>query len=162
MNRFALILLTACAWGQSPIPASFSAVGLAAQGGRTSGWGEACHRAPDSSLFGLIVPAMGCLASDYRAASTSARVDVDTILKHTNRFSGGTKTGLGGAYNATSHGSSVTLGVWSAVRLGTVYIVGSLCWSHDDLTTISGSPGAVAQKLRAVTILRLGIGKGWM
>ena len=159
--RFAVIaLISASVWAQAPLPANFSAAGAAAQNGRISGWGEACHQAPDSSLFGLVVKSYGCIASDYRPQGTSARVDLDTVL-HAGRWTAGTKTGVGGAYNQTSAGSSVTLGGWGALRLGTVYVVGSLCWSKDDLQQAVGSSTVVFEKVRAATIVRLGLGKAW-
>ena len=160
--RFAVLaLVSASVWAQAPLPANFSAAGAAAQNGRISGWGEACHQAPESSIFGYGVRSMACIASDYRPKGTSARLDLDAIWVHGNRWSAGTKTGIGGAYNSTSSGSSVTLGGWGALRFGTVYVVGSLCWSKDDLQQAVGSSTVVFEKVRAATIVRLGLGKAW-
>ena len=163
MRFAALALCVASAWAQTPapLPANFSAAGAAVQNGRVSGWGEACHAAPDSSLFGLTVKSFGCIASDYRPQGTSARVDLDTVLLHNSRWTAGTKTGIGGAYNSTSSGSSITLGGWGALRLGTVYVVGSVCWSKDALTQAVGGSAVVLERVKAATIVRLGIGKSW-
>ena len=163
MRLAVVALCVASAWAQNPapLPANFSAAGIAVQNGVTSGWGQACHQAPESSIFGYVVRSMACIASDYRPKGTSARLDLDAVWLHNSRWTAGTKTGVGGAYNSTSSGSSVTLGGWGALRLGTVYIVGSVCWSKDALTQAVGSSPVVFEKVKAATIVRLGLGKSW-
>ena len=66
MRLAVVALCVASAWAQNPapLPANFSAAGIAVQNGVTSGWGQACHQAPESSIFGYVVRSMACIASD--------------------------------------------------------------------------------------------------
>ena len=90
--RFAVLALCAvsvCAQTSAPLPTNFSAAGIAVQNGVTSGWGQACHQAPESSIFGYVVRSMACIASDYRPKGTSARLDLDAVWLHNSRWSAG-------------------------------------------------------------------------
>jgi hypothetical protein len=154
------------------LPGNFAGTGFGFQSAaarQTSGWAEACHRNPDVTLLGLTLPSYSCAATDYAAAVTSARVDVETVFLHRSLFTAGTKTGAGAAMSATGVGASYALGGWGAVDVSKlfkssgVFLVASATWQKDDVD-VAAQAATLAQTLRTLTsraTFRFGFGKSW-
>jgi hypothetical protein len=154
------------------LPGNFVGAGFGFQSAaarQTSGWAEACHRNPDVTLLGMTLPSYSCAATDYAAAATSARVDVETVFVHKSIFTAGTKTGAGAAMRASGVGASYALGGWGAVDVSKlfkspgVFLVASATWQKDDVDVATAS-STLAQTLRTLgsrATFRFGVGKSW-
>lgn len=174
-----ITLVVSCCFGQTAtpptpptLPSNFAAAGLGFQSTatpQTSGWLSVCHRNPDLNIAGLALPSFLCASTDYSAAATSARVDLDTIVLQKSVFAAGFKTGGGAAINSNGVGGSYALGgfgvadISSFVKIAGARLAASITWQKDDVA--AASQGAtvpiVLQQLGARATFRFGFGKSW-